>query len=103
MPSFSRGLEKALHNAMNLAREHAHEMATLEHLLLALTDDDDAVAVLDACEVDRESLRQDLEEFIEDELSSLVVDGDIDSTPTLRFSGLFNAPLYTSSRRVAMK
>ncbi|GLQ18633.1 ATP-dependent Clp protease ATP-binding subunit ClpA [Maritalea porphyrae] len=85
MPSFSRGLEKALHNAMNLAREHAHEMATLEHLLLALTDDDDAVAVLDACEVDRESLRQDLEEFIEDELSSLVVDGDVDSTPTAAF------------------
>lgn len=85
MPSFSRGLEKVLHNAMNLAREHAHEMATLEHLLLALTDDDDAVAVLDACEVDRESLRQDLEEFIEDELSSLVVDGDVDSTPTAAF------------------
>ena len=38
MPSFSRGLEKALHQAMNLARERAHEFATLEHLLLALTD-----------------------------------------------------------------
>ncbi|MFT6659521.1 ATP-dependent Clp protease ATP-binding subunit ClpA [Maritalea sp.] len=85
MPSFSRGLEKALHNAMNLAREHSHELATLEHLLLALTDDDDAVAVLDACEVDREALRQDLEEFIEDELSSLVIDGDVDSTPTAAF------------------
>ncbi|WP_299347628.1 AAA family ATPase, partial [uncultured Maritalea sp.] len=85
MPSFSRGLEKALHNAMNLAREHSHEMATLEHLLLALTEDDDALAVLDACEVDREALRQDLEEFIVDELSSLVVDGDVDSTPTAAF------------------
>ncbi|MGJ8529740.1 ATP-dependent Clp protease ATP-binding subunit ClpA [Maritalea sp.] len=85
MPSFSRGLEKALHNAMNLAREHAHEMATLEHLLLALTEDDDAIAVLDACEVDREALRQDLEEFIQDELSSLVVDGDVESTPTAAF------------------
>jgi len=85
MPSFSRGLEKALHNAMNLAREHSHEMATLEHLLLALTEDEDAIAVLDACEVNRDALRQDLEEFIEDELSSLVVDGDIDSTPTAAF------------------
>jgi ATP-dependent Clp protease ATP-binding subunit ClpA len=85
MPSFSRGLEKALHNAMNLAREHAHEMATLEHLLLALTEDDDAVAVLDACEVDREALRRDLEDFIEEELSSLIVDGDVDATPTAAF------------------
>ena len=47
MPSFSRGLEKALHQAMNLARERAHEFATLEHLLLALTDDRDTIAVLD--------------------------------------------------------
>ena len=38
MPSFSRGLEKALHQAMNLARERAHEFATLEHLLLALAE-----------------------------------------------------------------
>ena len=33
MPSFSRGLEKALHQAMNLARERNHEFATLEHRL----------------------------------------------------------------------
>jgi len=85
MPSFSRGLEKALHNAMNIAREHAHEMATLEHLLLALTDDEDAISVLDACEVDREALRRDLEDFIEEELSSLVVAEEVDSTPTAAF------------------
>ena len=52
MPSFSRGLEKALHQAINSARERTHEFATLEHLLLALTDDSDAVAVLNACDVD---------------------------------------------------
>ena len=52
MPSFSRGLEKALHQAMNLARERAHEFATLEHLLLALTDDRDSIAVLTGCDAD---------------------------------------------------
>ena len=52
MPSFSRGLEKALHQAMNLARERNHEFATLEHLLLALTDDRETIAVLTGCDVD---------------------------------------------------
>ena len=55
MPSFSRGLEKALHQAMNLARERAHEFATLEHLLLALTDDRDTISVLAGCDVDVEA------------------------------------------------
>ena len=64
MPSFSRGLEKALHQAMNLARERSHEFATLEHLLLALTEDRDTISVLTGCDVDIESLRADLEEFI---------------------------------------
>jgi ATP-dependent Clp protease ATP-binding subunit ClpA len=64
MPSFSRGLEKALHQAMNLARQRAHEFATLEHLLLALTEDRDTLAVLNGCDVDVDALRGDLEDFI---------------------------------------
>ena len=39
MPTFSRSLEKALHRALALANERRHEFATLEHLLLSLTDD----------------------------------------------------------------
>ena len=57
MPSFSRGLEKALHQAMNLARERNHEFATLEHLLLALTDDRETIAVLTGCDVDIDALK----------------------------------------------
>ena len=41
MPTFSRSLEKALHRALALANERQHELATLEHLLLALIDDKD--------------------------------------------------------------
>lgn len=85
MPSFSRGLEKALHQAMNLARERAHEFATLEHLLLALTDDRDTIAVLNGCDVDVENLRADLEEFIDEELDSLVVPQGQDARPTAAF------------------
>ncbi|MCD7061182.1 ATP-dependent Clp protease ATP-binding subunit ClpA [Pelagibacterium xiamenense] len=85
MPSFSRGLEKALHQAMNLARERAHEFATLEHLLLALTEDRDTIAVLTGCDVDIEALRADLEEFIDEELDSLVVPNGQDARPTAAF------------------
>ncbi len=85
MPSFSRGLEKALHSAMNLARERGHEFATLEHLLLALTDDRDTIAVLTGCDVDIEALKADLEEFIDEELDSLVVPNGQDARPTAAF------------------
>jgi len=85
MPSFSRGLEKALHQAMNLARERAHEFATLEHLLLALLDDRDTLAVLKGCDVDIDALRSDLEDFVNEELDSLVVPNGQDARPTAAF------------------
>ena len=53
----SRNLEQSLHRAIALAGEHRHEYSTLEHLLLALTEDSDAVAVMKACGVDIERLR----------------------------------------------
>jgi ATP-dependent Clp protease ATP-binding subunit ClpA len=85
MPSFSRGLEKALHQAMNLARQRAHEFATLEHLLLALTEDRDTLSVLKGCDVDVDALRSDLEDFINEELDSLVVPNGQDARPTAAF------------------
>jgi ATP-dependent Clp protease ATP-binding subunit ClpA len=85
MPSFSRGLEKALHQAMNLARERNHEFATLEHLLLALTDDRDTIAVLAGCDVDVDALKSDLEDFINEELDSLIVANGQDARPTAAF------------------
>ena len=53
MPTFSRSLEQSLHRALALANERHHEYATLEHLLLALIEDQDAAAVMRACNVDR--------------------------------------------------
>ncbi|WP_375450406.1 ATP-dependent Clp protease ATP-binding subunit ClpA [uncultured Devosia sp.] len=85
MPSFSRGLEKALHQAMNLARERNHEFATLEHLLLALTDDRETIAVLTGCDVDVDALKSDLEDFINEELDSLIVANGQDARPTAAF------------------
>ena len=60
----SRNLEQSLHRALALATENNHEYATLEHLLLALTEDTDGISVLRACGVELEKLRQDLKAFI---------------------------------------
>jgi ATP-dependent Clp protease ATP-binding subunit ClpA len=85
MPSFSRSLEQALHRALALAGERRHEYATLEHLLLALVDDQDAAAVMRACNVDIDILRRNLVEYVDGELQNLVVDGRQDSKPTAGF------------------
>lgn len=85
MPSFSRSLEKALHQALAFANERQQEYATLEHLLLALIDDQDAAAVMRACNVDLDQLRRDVVEYIDTELENLVIDGDEDSKPTAGF------------------
>ena len=85
MPTFSRSLEQALHRALATASDYRHEYATLEHLLLALTEDDDARAVMEACDVDLELLRRQLIEYLENELSSLVVSGGVEPRPTTAF------------------
>ncbi|MBT4932850.1 MAG: ATP-dependent Clp protease ATP-binding subunit ClpA [Rhodospirillaceae bacterium] len=75
----SRNLEQTLHRALAMATERRHEYATLEHLLMALTDDQDAVAVLRACGVDLDQLRQNLVDFINDELAEIRLDSPTDT------------------------
>ena len=67
----SPNLEKSLQRALAYANERRHEYATLEHLLLALTEDQDAAAVLRACNVDLQKLRSDLINYVDTELQSL--------------------------------
>ncbi len=85
MPSFSRNLEQTLHRALAVANERHHEYATLEHLLLSLTEDTDSAAVLRACSVDLELLRKNLRDYIDQELDNLVSDGREDAKPTAGF------------------
>ena len=85
MPTFSRGLEQSLHRARALANERHHEYATLEHLLLALIEDQDAAAVMRACNVDLQKLRRRLVAYLESELDNLVTDGAEESKPTAGF------------------
>ncbi len=85
MPSFSNSLEELLHRAIEYANERHHEYATLEHLLLSLLDDRDAVSVMRACNVDVDRLRAKLTDFIDKELSNLVLDTDGEAQPTASF------------------
>ena len=86
MPSFSASLENAIHEALAAANARKHELATLEHLLLALLDEPDAAKVMRACSVDLKLLRKSLVDFIEDDLSTLITDVDgSEAVPTAAF------------------
>ncbi|HLY55030.1 MAG TPA: Clp protease N-terminal domain-containing protein, partial [Stellaceae bacterium] len=81
----SRNLERTLHRALAHANERRHEYATLEHLLLSLTEDQDAVAVLRACTVDVDKLRRELTNYVDNDLASLVSSHIEDAKPTASF------------------
>ncbi len=85
MATFSRSLEEALHRALSYATDRNHELATLEHLLLALIDDKDAAAVIRACNVDIEVLRQNVTRYIDNDLKSILVAPGEDAKPTAGF------------------
>lgn len=85
MPSFAESLETTLHNALRHAADRAHEYATLEHLLLALIDDADAAKVMQACGVDVGELSDIVITYLDSELESLRVDGNVDPSPTSGF------------------
>src|SRR3954465_4653343 len=85
MPSFARELEQTLHNALGEASRRRHEYATLEHLLIALIDDEHASKVMTACGVSRDELRGTVKAYLDNELGALVADSATDPTPTSGF------------------
>jgi ATP-dependent Clp protease ATP-binding subunit ClpA len=86
VPSFSNTLEQAIHAALAQANARRHELATLEHLLLALLDEPDAIKVMKACSVDLDTLRSTLVAFIDKDLSTLETDIDgSEAVPTAAF------------------
>ena len=74
MPSLTTTLEDAIHRAIGFANARKHELATLEHLLLALIDEPEAARVMRACAVDLAELRKTLTKFVDTELETLVFD-----------------------------
>ncbi|MCP5402060.1 MAG: ATP-dependent Clp protease ATP-binding subunit ClpA [Novosphingobium sp.] len=85
MPSFAQSLEKTLHSALSHASERNHEYATLEHLLLALIDDQDAAQVMQACGVDLGDLGDVVRQYLDQEYQSLKTEDKGDPAPTAGF------------------
>jgi len=85
VPTFSPNLEHTLHRSVAEANKRNHEFATLEHLLLGLLDDQDAVAVLRACDVNIAQLRAELKAYLDQELENITDDTSLDATPTAGF------------------
>jgi len=81
----SRNLEQTLHKALAVAGQYHHEYATLEHLLHALTEDQDAMAVLRSCGISLPDLRDQLAQYIENELTYLINTEAEESKPTSAF------------------
>src|SRR3982751_1347084 len=78
-------LEQSLHRALAYANERRHDYATLEHLLLALADDQDAIAVMRACNLDIEKLKRELTDYIDNQLSNIVGKHHNEAKPTAGF------------------
>ena len=85
MPSFASALETTLHKALEAASSRRHEYATLEHLLLALIDDEHGSKVMAACGVDTDELKTIVAHYLDTELEALKVDAATDPSPTSGF------------------
>ncbi len=85
MPSFASALETTLHKALEAASSRRHEYATLEHLLLALIDDEHASKVMSSCGVDLGELKATVAHYLDTELEALKVEAATDPSPTSGF------------------
>jgi ATP-dependent Clp protease ATP-binding subunit ClpA len=81
----SHNCEKSLQRTLDHANQRWHEYATLEHLLLALTEDQDAVSALRACSVDLNRLQRELLNYVDNDLANLVGVREDDAKPTESF------------------
>lgn len=87
-------LEQTLNNAFREAREQRHEFMTVEHLLLALLDNQSATNVLKACGANLNSLHSDLITFIQENSPIIEEDDDRDTQPTLGFQRVLQRAVF---------
>ena len=91
----SKDLEQTLNEAFRGARAKRHEFMTVEHLLLALLDNNDAIRVLKACGADIGGLRGDLVEFV-DATTPLIPEEEEEreTQPTLGFQRVLQRAVF---------
>jgi len=90
----NKELEFTLNVAFKEAREKRHEFMTVEHLLLALTQNPAAADVLRACGANLTKLATELAEFIGDNTPVLPEDDDRDTQPTLGFQRVLQRAVF---------
>lgn len=91
---FSKTLEVALNKGFVQAKEKHHEFMTVEHLLLAMLDNPEAVEVLMACGVDVEKLSTSLSVFIDETTPRLPEDNLRETQPTLGFQRVLQRAIF---------
>ncbi|GAB3043971.1 ATP-dependent Clp protease ATP-binding subunit ClpA [Acinetobacter apis] len=90
----SRQLEVSLRLAVSMARQKRHEFLTVEHLLLALLDNDSAVNALKACGADIIVLRKELEEYVEQHTPKLGEHSEQAPHPTESFDRILQRAIF---------
>ena len=90
----SRQLEVSLRLAVSMARQKRHEFLTVEHLLLALLDNDSAVNALKACGADIVTLRKELEEYVEQHTPKLGDNSEQAPHPTESFDRILQRAIF---------
>jgi ATP-dependent Clp protease ATP-binding subunit ClpA len=91
----NKELESTLNSAFKVARNKRHEFMTVEHLLLAMLDNQDASDVLTACGVEVKKLSSSLVEFINSTTPLLNEDDEErDTQPTLGFQRVLQRAVF---------
>ena len=92
----NKDLEQTLNEAFIFAREHRHEFMTVEHLLLALLDNNAATDALKACGASIESIKQELTDFVKDTTPLLLDEqgNERETQPTLGFQRVLQRAVF---------
>ena len=90
----NKELEQSLNQAFQEARDKRHEFITVEHILLMLTENASAVAVMKACGADINKLRAELNQFIDQNTPLLLADEERETQPTLGFQRVLQRALF---------
>ena len=90
----SKELEHTLNVAFKEAREKRHEFMTVEHLLLALLDNNAATKVLRACGADIEKLREELARYLDESTPMLSPKDERETQPTLGFQRVLQRSVF---------
>ncbi len=95
----SKSLEETLRRSMTNASSLKHEFATLEHLMCALLEDQDAIEVLKACSVNIKTLEEDINKYLKEDLNAIITpEKDVDTQPTAGFQRVVQrAVIHTQS------